>query len=271
MLLSVAMIGLNEESCILQALQSVAPIADEIVFVDTGSTDSTTCIAGAFGARLVHHPWREDFSEARNKALENCTGEWILSLDCDEQIIFSEIPGEIFKKLTAKTRNVAFAVEIENWLPDGQVDRHVDIRLFKNTPSIRFCNPIHESVSPSVMRLAPDVEVSTFPIKIHHSGYRSSTKNKNKLIRNRNILLRWTEKEPDNPYAWYKLGLTLRNFSGEQATACLFKAFELLIAREDRATFAFRFELLEELIRSLRAPNKPLEDLIKHQWEVAFP
>ena len=270
MLLSVAMIGLNEESCIRQALKSVESIADEIIFVDTGSTDSTIQIAEEFGAKLIRHQWIDNFSVVRNIALDNCSGEWILSLDCDEYVDLSELPSDFSKALLFNETDVAYAVEIENLLPGGEIDRHVDIRLFRNTPAIRFCNPIHESVSPSILRLVPNAQISMLPLKINHSGYRVARNNKNKLIRNRNILLRWTEDEPDNPYAWYKLGLTLKALSAEQATACLFRSFELLIAHEDRGSFAFRFELLESLKGSLEGVNKPLEKFVNAQWEAAF-
>lgn len=61
-------------------------MVDEIVIVDTGSMDGTLEIAREFGAKIVHHPWNDDFSEARNVSLANATGDWALWLDADEEV-----------------------------------------------------------------------------------------------------------------------------------------------------------------------------------------
>ena len=80
------MIGRDEGHCVGRALASVSALADEIVFVDTGSVDNTREIAAVFGARVFSYKWSDDFSAARNEGLEKCRGRWILVLDCDEVI-----------------------------------------------------------------------------------------------------------------------------------------------------------------------------------------
>jgi len=81
--LSVTIVAQNEERTIAQVLQSVVDLADEIVFLDSGSTDRTPDIAKTFGVRFVHQSWL-GYSEQKNKALDLASGEWILSLDADE-------------------------------------------------------------------------------------------------------------------------------------------------------------------------------------------
>src|SRR5690348_15673466 len=94
--LSLAMIAKNEARCIGRCLASIRLGVDEIVVVDTGSTDETTSVAREFGARIFSFPWNNNFSAARNFALEQTTGAWILVLDADEYAS---------DKLTAEIRN----------------------------------------------------------------------------------------------------------------------------------------------------------------------
>src|SRR5579872_2349971 len=82
--LSVAVITLNEESNLARTLASVR-FADEIVIVDSGSTDRTLEIAREFNARVLTLPW-QGFARQKNYALDQCTGDWILSLDADEEL-----------------------------------------------------------------------------------------------------------------------------------------------------------------------------------------
>src|SRR5579862_9526082 len=82
--LSVCMIVRDEEENLARCLESVKPIADEIVVVDTGSTDATVQIAESFGAKIGHFEWCADFAAARNAAIELATSKWVLSIDADE-------------------------------------------------------------------------------------------------------------------------------------------------------------------------------------------
>src|ERR1700722_6294832 len=85
-LLSAALIVKNEEKFLGSCLRSLKGLADEVVVVDTGSTDRTTDIAIAEGARLYHRPWTGDFSAARNEALNLARGDWILYVDAEERV-----------------------------------------------------------------------------------------------------------------------------------------------------------------------------------------
>ena len=85
-LLSVAMIVKDEEHNIRRALESLKGVADEIVVVDTGSTDRTPEIVREYTDKLYFHPWKNDFSEARNNSLKYPTCEWVLIFDADEEL-----------------------------------------------------------------------------------------------------------------------------------------------------------------------------------------
>ncbi|MDR2561845.1 MAG: glycosyltransferase [Holophagales bacterium] len=86
MLLSLAMIVKNEEETLAHCLESVKPIVDEMVIVDTGSTDRTVEIAEEFGGSVHHFQWCDDFAAARNESLKHCSGQWALIIDADEAI-----------------------------------------------------------------------------------------------------------------------------------------------------------------------------------------
>ena len=81
--LSLCVIAKDEASVLPDMFRSVAGVVDEIVFVDTGSTDNTVAIAQAVGANVIHHEWGDDFSAARNRALQDASGDWVLVLDCE--------------------------------------------------------------------------------------------------------------------------------------------------------------------------------------------
>ncbi|MFB5764080.1 glycosyltransferase family 2 protein [Paenibacillus medicaginis] len=82
--ISLCMIVKNEEPYLAQCLSSARSIVDEIIVVDTGSTDRSAAIASDYGAKVIHQPWDDSFSNARNRGLAEATCEWVLWLDADE-------------------------------------------------------------------------------------------------------------------------------------------------------------------------------------------
>ena len=258
------MIGRNEASCVERALRSLSLYAGEIIFVDTGSVDRTPEIARELGAKVSHVSWEDDFSKARNAALDRCTGQWILSIDCDEAVHSSVDTETFFESLSVDNTDIAYEVEIVNYLPSGCSERHTSIRLFRNIPEIRFTNPIHESVSSSIYGLAPNSRIKPAKFQLDHYGYQLADKNKEKLRRNLKTLTRWVEVAPNDPYAWYKLGLSLTAISGDRATACLFKAYELLAVRDDRESFSFWVELTTRVSKELEPISPELSTAIRN-------
>ena len=91
--ISLCMIVKDEEEFLPGCLESVKEAVDEIIIVDTGSTDRTVEIAKSYGAKVYFHPWENDFSKARNYSISYATGDWIMYLDADEELFKEDIPN----------------------------------------------------------------------------------------------------------------------------------------------------------------------------------
>lgn len=131
--ISVAIIALNEEKDLPRCLNSIRPFANEIVVVDSGSTDKTVEIAKRFGAK-VYYRKLDNFSNQKNFAAEKATGEWILSLDADEEVptqLGEEVRLSIYNHrspivaYSIPRKNIIFGklIKYTRWQPE--FDRHV--------------------------------------------------------------------------------------------------------------------------------------------------
>ena len=154
-LLSVALITLNEELNLRRTLESVQ-WADEIVVIDAGSADETVAIAQSFGARVITRPWA-GFAAQKNFALAQCTGDWVLSLDADEELT-PELQGEIRTLLATNPPQHAFRLKRRNlflgrWIRHGGFYPDAKLRLFRRVEANgalqpRFEDrPVHESIA----------------------------------------------------------------------------------------------------------------------------
>lgn len=213
MLVSAALIVKNEAAFLSNCLQSIRPLVDDIVIVDTGSTDDSRDIARAYGARLFEHPWQKDFSAPRNDALANARGEWILYIDADEKIESTSRADveSVLEDGDAIGATVQFTPQL-GFTP------YREYRLFRNDPGIRFQGIIHETMLPDLMRVAREQNkvVKDSNIRISHFGYEGDQRHKH--IRNRKMLERQLVHEPDRVYSWNHLGRVLEGL-GEPARA----------------------------------------------------
>ncbi len=203
--LSLCMIVKDEAWCLEECLTSVGGLVDEIVVVDTGSTDATPEIARRHGARLFHVPWRGDFAAARNEALARARGEWILVLDADEAL---DAAGRAaIPDLLADPAVVGYFLNIHS--PSGPGSSFAAIinaypRLFRNRPAIRFEGVIHEQIYPALQRAGGTVAYTD--ITIHHKGYAGTPKDAEKQHRNISLLERQVQGEPDFALGHFHLG-----------------------------------------------------------------
>jgi len=210
------MIVKNEERFLEQCLRSIADVVDEINVVDTGSTDRTVDIARQFGARVEHRPWCNDFAWARNESLKMATKRWIFQLDADEELL-PESKSALLLLKNAPAYNMGVWLRCVNasdkYRGGGNVS-HAIVRLFPNNERIRFRGAIHEF--PSLDDAPVGLPGVTAPIKILHHGYLSEVVNdRGKFARNLEIVEASIERDPEEAFHWYNLGMTA-HLGGDQ-------------------------------------------------------
>ncbi|UZQ83487.1 glycosyltransferase [Thermoanaerobacter sp. RKWS2] len=210
--LSLCLITKDEEKNIARCINSVKDIVDEIVVVDTGSKDKTVEIAKSFGAKVIHAKWEDDFSKARNVAIENATSDWILFLDADEEIRKEDVSkirpllnddtveAYIFKFINYGGTNVA----------NGLTEVHYNFRLFRNNGKLKYIYPIHENLR--------NVEENRLPIfkkadvTILHYGYLLETRiEKNKTEKYIRLISKYLEEHPDDKFQHGNLAVEYYN------------------------------------------------------------
>ncbi|MED0984859.1 glycosyltransferase [Bacillus paramycoides] len=209
--ISLCMIVKDEEDYLPLCLESVRHIVDEIIIVDTGSSDRTISIAESYGARVISYLWQYDFAAARNRGLQEAVGDWILWLDADEQLDPQE--GKKLKELLTRDEINKYCIEsiqfiLINHMEDNFVEKVSIPRMVRNRPEYRFEGKIHEQIISSVLRLYPKSTVGHFDISIHHYGFTSQNViRKNKVTRNMNLLIQAQAEEPENLVYSFYLGL----------------------------------------------------------------
>jgi tetratricopeptide (TPR) repeat protein len=194
------MIVKNEEVLLPQCLRSVEGFVDEIIVVDTGSTDKTVEIAESFGAKVYHHAWEGDFSKARNYSLDYATSEWILVLDADEELERKDIPV-IKQALIPKQYDVIFCA-ILNENNEGWA-KHYSQRFFRKGKA-HYEGIVHNQVIYKSQHVMTE-------IRVYHYGYNlSEEKMIAKYKRTEALLLEQLEKDSTHPYTYLNYVRTLR-------------------------------------------------------------
>jgi glycosyltransferase involved in cell wall biosynthesis len=224
--LSAAIIVKDEAARLDACLTSIRGLVDEIVVVDSGSTDDTVAVAEQHGAVVAHEPWQGDFSTPRNRSLELATCDWILSVDADEHVRGDFDDARAF--LERADEYVGFAVRFvprAGWTPSRE---H---RLWRNRPDIRFEGHIHESVVPSI-QAAADVDalaVAAFDdFTIHHVGGDADRR-----ARDEPLLVAEIAHDPDRPLVYDHLARMYEAAGdGERAVATWKRGISVARARD---------------------------------------
>jgi glycosyltransferase involved in cell wall biosynthesis/Flp pilus assembly protein TadD len=203
---SLCMIVKDEEHNLPACLASVADLVDEVVVVDTGSTDKTKEVAARFNAKVVDFPWVDSFAAARNECLRHATGEWVFWLDADDRLdeenrrklrsLFAGLGGE----------NAAYAMKCL-CLPDAATGTAtvVDhVRLFRNHPAVRWEYRVHEQILPAIRKVGGEVRWAD--VVVHHAGYQDPALRGRKLQRDLRLLQLEDADRPDDPFTLFNLG-----------------------------------------------------------------
>jgi glycosyltransferase involved in cell wall biosynthesis len=249
--LSVVMMGRNEESYLPRSIPPLAQLADEVIFVDTGSNDRSLDIVKTMGCRVFSLPWQDNFSTPKNHGIEQARYSWILNVDCDEVLQDFKATRAWIDSLPEEGPAPGYLIDIDNLLTDGSLHPMKALRLFRNDPHIRFDNPIHEGVADSIYRQWPNQPINRGEVRLLHYGYQAGV-NREKLSRNMAILQKWVEEEPNHIYAAFKLGINLcHRGAGGRGLALLKRAFFLMDKEKDKKSYPFAQQLVQEYYKNL--------------------
>jgi tetratricopeptide (TPR) repeat protein len=263
-LLSATLIVRDEAEHLPDCLSSIARVVDEIVVVDTGSTDGTAAIARDAGAIVIARPWDGHFGDARNAALQVAHGEWILYIDADERLT----AGAELRECLARTSASAVA-GLVRFRPARRLTRYWEYRLFRNRPDIRFHGAIHETMLPDIERLVSEqgCEVTETPAQIDHFGYEGDQNAKHR--RNQPLLERQLRDDPERIYLWYHLGI-VRKGLGDAAGAEAAWAQGVAVARGQSQSGALGLLVRVELALFRIHSGREAGDLVD-ELRVLFP
>lgn len=202
--ISLCMIVKDEEKRLPACLGSVRGIADEIIVVDTGSSDHTVRTAERFGAKVFRVPWRDSFAEARNDALDRAEKDWILVMDADEVL-----EREDREHLLAAARNGEADVYCGRTLcySGGGVLINRNVRLIRNKRGFRYRGRVHEQLVRRVNGREAPFRMADAEIRFHHYGYLlDCIREKNKHGRNTALIAMELADHPGDPFMLFCLG-----------------------------------------------------------------
>ncbi len=220
--ISLCMIVKNEEKNIRRCLSSTINVVDEIIVVDTGSSDKTIDICKEFGAQVYSYTWTEDFSAARNYCIDAATSDWILWMDGDEELV---APDKNRLKKSLKESSEALLVKMIHLLSGEAIEAEHDYisyhnRLFPNNKGYYFEGIIHERLT------CDDKDVTKTngiceDFSIKHTGYQKELV-ADKAFRNLKLLLKDKELNTDNPWIDYHIAAELYRLNDtERAFSCV--------------------------------------------------
>jgi glycosyltransferase involved in cell wall biosynthesis len=218
------MIVKNEEARLAHCLGSVKPLVEEIIIIDTGSTDSTIDIAKGFGAQIHSFNWCDDFAAARNESLKYCRGDWVFVMDADEAID----PLDYEKIINACTHPTADAYNLvsrnytttaistsqdsgavpnTSYYSEGKdLPFYADnpcLRLAKNFDGLSYTGRIHESLGQSL--LANGKAIAPLDAVIHHYGKLFNDREERKVQYYFLLAAKESEKKPSDKWALFNL------------------------------------------------------------------
>src|SRR3954447_2681169 len=251
--MSLCMIVKDEEEMLPRCLEAAKPAVDEIIVVDTGSSDRPIEIAREFGARVIEHPWSGDFAEARNLSVDAANGDWILWLDADEVLVAED--ADKLRELTGRVWREAFFLVETNFtgeLGDGNAATHSALRVFRNRPGRRFEGRVHEQIGHTLPSTTERIESTS--IRIEHYGYLGAVRDsREKSRRNIELLERQAAEGETSSFHSFNLGSEYL-VTGEMDKALKnFEAAWAAISQSEVKRLGFVPSLVNRMVKARRA------------------
>jgi FkbM family methyltransferase len=245
--LSLCMIVRDSARTLRACLEGIRPWVDEMIVVDTGSTDGTHRIAAELGAKVFHFPWCDSFSAARNESLRHARGRWIFWMDADD--VIDPINGCKLRELAKRDGPpdlLGYVMQVHCPGP-GQAEETdltiVDhVKLFRNRPELRFEGRIHEQILPAIRRAGGTVAWTD--VFVVHAGYDHSAEGQEKKVkRDLHLLHLELDEQPDHPFTLFNLGMTYAD-QGDHAAAVGFLERSITQAGPDESHLRKAYALL---------------------------
>ncbi len=224
--LSLCLIVKNEKMNLPRCLDSARPYVDEIIVVDTGSVDGTPEIATKYGAKVSYFEWCDDFAAARNYAISQASGDWILMPDADEELIIES--ADFLDQLTIQSDVLAYSVALTEVNGSNLTPAYL-IRLFRNLPELRYVGRFHEQTIYQNQNINGNKTGILEGIKLLHYGYAKEQLTQKNINRNIPILENIRQIEGLNLMLLYSLaGMYADTQQAEKTQDCYAEAFDRL-------------------------------------------
>ncbi|UUE11999.1 glycosyltransferase [Dickeya zeae] len=266
-MISVCMIMKNEARHLANTLAAIATHFDDIIVVDTGSTDDSKAIARQFTPHVYDFAWVADFSAARNASLDYARYDWVFVVDADEEVESVDIDA-LYALIKAHPHSIG-RVERINYLDEGNdttTVRESINRLFRKD-RYHYSGIIHEQVTPrdTTTPLAPPFMA---PIRLNHVGYRKEVlQDTDKVSRNITLLKQALTTQEDDPYLLFQLG---KSYYLKRDYPTAIHYFQQAIRFETNFTYEYTEDLIETYGYALINAGKYAEAMDVIQYESHF-
>jgi hypothetical protein len=235
MSLSVCTVTRNEEKNLARMLRSVAGLAEEAVVAETGSTDRTAAIAEELGAKVRPFAWDDDFAAARNFAIDQATGDWVLWLNPDEELLPAGMA--VVRQCIARNDALAFAARVQELVRADRPDAFTElrqVRLFRRRPELRYVGRLHPDFSPPIGTVAQQagLQVYASDIVVRRHAYLSQL-DEGKLRWAVRLLERELKDRPGQLHFQIEYGRTLLLLNDPRGHEVLGAAVEQLLPLRD--------------------------------------
>ncbi|WP_110955282.1 tetratricopeptide repeat-containing glycosyltransferase family 2 protein [Anaerosinus massiliensis] len=271
MKISACVVAKNEEENLRVCLDCIKDIVDEMIVVDTGSTDQTIAVAKKYGAQVYRYEWQDDFALAKNFALDKAGGDWIIFLDADEYFTAETVENvlDVIEKHQHEcdgflTQMVNIDVDQENKI----MDQFFTVRIFRNDLNMRFVGKVHEQIHNLTGRKNAWYKVNADEIQLYHTGY-SGHIIRQKCERNLNLLLAQLQGNEEDINLYRYLADTYYGLDAYEQ-AIKYARLDLTTGKKELAYASRSYRILVNALGRIQADFKEIEAAIQ-QAITTFP